>query len=102
MTLVPDDVRLEDDVVRPRLHCNGIIAIVDDTIRYSDIGGRDVEAIGVEREGSRRLSVNDSMAHIDVVSFQLHIPCNGLARLEIGQRAVVSLKAHEMWTGVYA
>lgn len=75
---------------------------MNDTVGYSDIDARDVKAISIEREKSGRISVNYSVAHVEVVPFQLYISRNGLPSFEIGHRAVDSFEAHGTRTRIYA
>lgn len=96
VTLVANGVVLEDHIVRAILHSNGIITIINHTVGNSNVCASYIKSVSVEGERPGRLGINESVANIDVVTLQLHIPGDGLPRLEILQSSIGCFETHQM------
>ena len=98
MRLIANRTIRDVQVMRSIVDSNRIIAIESDQVGDPDIASADIESVRVEREALPlvRDGINDAVRDIDIASFDLNIPCNGLAGLQTSDAATLDVEYHEM------
>lgn len=98
MRLIANRTIRHVQVVRSVVDSNRIIAVESDQVGDPDIASADIKSVGVEREALPlvRDGVDDAVRDVDVASFDLNIPGNGLAGLQTRDATALGSEYHEM------